>query len=91
MSSSKLGTRTKEKNNASVEDITPHGIWINAGGTEYFLDFEHFPWFREATIGQIHDVEFTHGFHLRWPQLDVDLHLESLTHLEKYPLIFYRK
>ena len=89
MSSSKLGTRTKVKNDASVEDITLHGIWINVAGTEYFLDFENFPWFREATVGQIHNMEFTDGFHLHWPQLDVDLHLDSLTHLEKYPLIFY--
>ena len=36
---------------------------------------------------QIHNVQLLHGFHLRWPDLDVDLHIESLNDLEKYPLV----
>jgi hypothetical protein len=88
MTSSKLGTHTKEKNSVSVEDITPYGIWIQVTGKEYFLDYENFPWFQEATVRQIHELTFSDGFHLRWPNLDVDIHLDSLTHLEQYPLIF---
>lgn len=71
-----------------MEDITWQGIWIHVAGREYFLDYENFPWFKEATLGQIHELEFSDGFHLRWPRLDVDLHLDILTHLEQYPLIF---
>ena len=80
------------KNSSSVEvtQISTHGIWLLAKGVEYFLPFENFPWFENATVAQIHHVQFFHGFHLRWPDLDVDLELESLNNLERYPLV-YRK
>lgn len=87
MPSLKHGRSTKNKG-CSIEDITPYGIWMNIEGTEYFLDYENFPWFKNATVSQIHKVEFTDGFHLYWPELDVDLHIDSLNNLEKYPLIF---
>jgi len=28
-----------------------------------------------------------HGDHLHWPGLDVDLHLESIEHPERFPLL----
>ena len=78
------------KNTSSVEivQISLHGFWLLVEGVEYFLPFEEFPWFKEATVTQIHDVRFLHGFHLYWPQLDVDLELQSLKDLEKYPLVY---
>jgi len=71
---------------AEVESISPRGIWLWVQEKEYYLSFEEYPWFRQATVGQIHDVQFLHGSHLRWPALDVELELESLEHPEKYPL-----
>jgi hypothetical protein len=32
-------------------------------------------------------VEFSHGRHLYWPDLDVDLDLERIEHPEKFPLV----
>ena len=55
-------------------------------GRELFLPFEEFPWFRGATIEQIHDIERPHADHLRWPGLDVDLSVDSIEHPERYPL-----
>jgi len=56
-------------------------------GREYFLDFDHFPWFREASMAQIFNVEFSHGHHLYWPDLDVDLDLNRIENPENFPLV----
>ena len=70
----------------SVENITPFGIWLFVKGKEYFLNFETYPYFKDQTIKSIHNVELFHGFHLHWPDLDVDLEIDNLENPEKYPL-----
>jgi Protein of unknown function (DUF2442) len=72
---------------AEVSHISPFGIWVLVGGKEYFLDFEQFPWFRGATVAQIHEVEVHHVRHLHWPALDVDLDLERMANPVRYPLV----
>ncbi len=76
-------------NSSAVEvtDVSAHGILLFVGGKEYFLPFERFPWFKEATIAEILDVELQHGFHLHWPKLDVDLEIASLEAPEQFPLM----
>lgn len=84
-----LKTR-KHKNassgNVEIQNISRHGIRILAIDREFFMPFTEFPWFLEATIEQIYNVEFFHGKHLHWPALGVDIELESLVHPELYPL-----
>jgi len=70
-----------------VGNISRHGLWGLVKGCEYFLPFEKFPWFEQATVKQIMDVQLLHGEHLCWPQLDVDLELECLERPDEYPLI----
>jgi hypothetical protein len=70
----------------SVEEITPNGIRLFVNGKEYFLSYEEYPWFKDQPIGSIKNVEFCHGFHLYWPDLDVDLNVDNLENPEKYPL-----
>ena len=82
----KLKELGKFSSKTEVTQVSVHGIWLLVKGVEYFLSYEEFPWFQNATIFQIQQVKLLHGFHLRWPDLDVDLHLESLIHPEKYPL-----
>ncbi|MDP2481162.1 MAG: DUF2442 domain-containing protein [Candidatus Palauibacterales bacterium] len=55
-------------------------------GREHFLSFEDFPWFRGAAVQAVFDVKRPHADHLRWPELDVDLALESIEHPERFPL-----
>jgi hypothetical protein len=55
--------------------------------SEYFVPFDQFPWFREATIGEVLHVELPSPHHLYWPDLDIDLAVESLIHPERYPLV----
>ena len=84
MKSKKLGKNISE---TEVTNVSKHGFWMLINGKEYFLAFKDFPWFREATISQITNVKLIHSQHLYWTDLDVDLELESLENLEKYPLI----
>ncbi len=84
----KLKNHGKSTSSAEVIQISPRGIWLLVNDTEYFLPYENFPWFQKAIVEQIHHVQLLHGFHLRWPDLDVDLTLDSLACLEQYPLIY---
>jgi len=55
-------------------------------GHEYFLNYEEYPYFKDQTLKAIQDVRLLHGYHLYWPQLDVDLEIDNLEHPEKFPL-----
>ena len=86
----KLQTPGINTSNIEITQISLNGIWVLVNGEECFMSFDQFPWFRNATIAQIHNVELLHGTHLRWPDLDIDLHLDSLKNLVKYPLIYFK-
>ena len=73
---------------AEVTNIDKFGFWILLEDKEYFLSFENFPWFRQATLDNILHVATLHGDHLFWPELDVDLSLDSLSDPESFPLIY---
>jgi hypothetical protein len=79
------GTTTLE---VEILNISIHGIWIYVKGKEYFLSYKEYPWFKDARLSEIHNVQLLHGAHLYWPKLDVDLSVESLEHPEKYPLTY---
>lgn len=69
-----------------VTNISKHGFWLLLGEQEVFLPFETFPWFREAPVGKVLHVELPSEHHLYWPELDIDLEVESVFHPERYPL-----
>lgn len=70
----------------SVENITPFGIWLLATEKEYFLNYKDFPYFKDRTLNSIQNVQLLHGYHLYWPDLDIDLEIDNLENPEKYPL-----
>lgn len=72
---------------AEVTNISGHGIWILIDAQEMFMPFEHFPWFKEAPIKKILHVEMPSDNHLYWPELDIDLDINSILYPENYPLI----
>jgi hypothetical protein len=82
MKSSKRGKTIS----ASVENITPFGIWLFVKDKEYFLNYKDYPYFREQVLSAIQDVQLLHGYHLYWPQLDVDLEINNLDNPDNYPL-----
>jgi len=70
-----------------VTHVSKHGFWLLIADEEFLLPFEQFPWFRRATIDQISHVERPAPDHLYWPELDVDLSLESIRHPDAFPLV----
>ncbi len=84
MKSVKLGRRTSR---VEVTNVSKHGFWLLIGRQERFVPFEQFPWFREAPIGRLLNVELPTAHHLYWPDLDVDIAVESIDHPERFPLV----
>ena len=70
-----------------VTHVSKHGFWLLLADEEVLLPFAQFPWFRSATIDQISHVERPSPEHLYWPDLDIDLSLESIRQPEKFPLL----
>ena len=84
----KSKTAGEDISQVEVLNISRHGFWLFVRGHEYFLPFEDFPWFRDARISSILNVELLQPHHLYWPDLDVDLELESIRSPDDYPLVY---
>ena len=52
---------------------------------ELFVPFREFSWFANATVAKILNVQRPQVDHLFWPDLDVDLSVESIEHPERFP------
>jgi hypothetical protein len=85
MTSTQLGTSTSA---VEVTNISFYGIWLFVGEKEYFLPYEKFPWFKDARVGEILDVQLLHDYHLHWPKLDIDLELACLDNPHQFPLTY---
>ena len=72
---------------AEVTHVSTHGLWLLLGDEELFLSFADFPWFRDATIGDLCNIEYPTANHLYWPTLDIDLSVESIRNPSAFPLI----
>ncbi|MBI3583883.1 MAG: integron cassette protein [Nitrospinae bacterium] len=83
----KLLRHGKDILSVSVENITPFGIWILVSREEYFLRYKDFPMFLDKPVKSILNVKRLHYNHLYWPDIDVDLELDSIKNPQKYPLI----
>ena len=79
-----LGTTTSA---VEITHISRHGFWVLLGDEELLLSFEKFPWFKQATVEQILDVERPTANHLYWPGLDVDLAVDLIRRPEQFPLV----
>lgn len=81
----------KTTSGLEVSDISVHGIWMLIDDAEYFLSHEDFPWFKDAPVAAVFNVQRESAEHFRWPDLDVDLCLESIQHPERFPLKYKPK
>jgi hypothetical protein len=84
MASATLGADISQ---VEVTHVSKHGFWLLLNDEELFLPFTEFPWFKDASIGTLLNVERPRPHHLYWPDLDVDLAVESIRHPEQFPLI----
>jgi Protein of unknown function (DUF2442) len=69
-----------------ITNISTHGVWLLTQGKELFMSYDDFPWFKNQTIETIINVEEQGRDHFYWPDIDVDLTLESIEHPERFPL-----
>ena len=88
MNSLQNGTCTLE---FSVTTITDLGFWILVEDKEYFVPFEEYPAFRDATVKQILNLTFMPPSQLHWESLDADLELHALENPEMFPMVFRQK
>lgn len=84
MKSVALGPSTSP---VEVTNVSAHGFWLFVGERELFVPFKDFPWFRDASVREITNVQLPSPHHLYWPDLDVDLAVDSIDQPAKYPLV----
>jgi hypothetical protein len=72
---------------AEVTNVSRHCFWLLLGDEELAVPFSEFPWFKSATIEQLADVQHPTEDHLYWPQLDIDLSIESIRRPGAFPLV----
>lgn len=65
-----------------VTRVSKNGFWVSLPEEEVYLPFDHFPWFRDAPVGKLLNVQHPSAHHLWWPELDIDLELESISYPE---------
>lgn len=89
-----LGNHTSDKDTSGVNSpaievslVSNQGFWLLTDNEELFLAYADFPWFKEATIAQIINVQRPSADHLYWPSLDIDLSVESVCDPSKFPLV----
>ena len=74
----------------SVLMINAQGIMISVLGNDYFLSYNRIPWMQDASIRSVLNVQMCGPEAIEWPDLDVDLEIDSLRHPERYPLVIKR-
>jgi hypothetical protein len=71
-----------------ISGVSKHGFWLLLDEEEeLFVSFLEFPWFRKAPVEALFEIDRPQPYHLYWPQLDVDLHIDSIRHPERFPLV----
>jgi Protein of unknown function (DUF2442) len=69
-----------------VTNISGHGVWLLVGDRELFMSYDDFPWFKDAPVGKVLNVEEPSPGHFYWTDLDVDLGIETIENPQKFPL-----
>ena len=70
-----------------VTHVSQHGFWLLLKDEELLVPFSEFPWFKDITIDQLSKVELPSENHLYWPQLDIDICVDSIRNPKAFPLV----
>ena len=70
--------------------INAQGMMLSVQGQDYFVSYNRVPWLRDARVSSALNVRMSGSRAIEWPELDVDLEIESLKHPERYPLVIKR-
>ena len=79
-----------QSTSVSVLMINSQGMMLSVLGNDYFVSYNRVPWLRDARISSALNVRMAGQNAIEWPDLDVDLEIESLKHPERYPLVMKR-
>ena len=77
----------KRTSDVEVTNVSEHGFWLLLDDEELFVPFDQFPWFKGVAGTKLGNVQRPHPHHLRWPDLDIDLAVDSIRDPKKFPLI----
>ncbi len=83
----KSATLGKNTSGAELTNISRLGFRLLLADEELFVAFREFPWFKNASVAELLNVQWPQPHHLYWPDLDVDLAVESIRHPKKFPLV----
>ena len=70
-----------------VTHVSSHGFWLLLGDEELAVPFAEFPWFKQVKMEQLLKIERPTSGHLYWPDLDIDLAVESIRNPDAFPLV----
>ncbi len=74
-----------------ITQVSSQGFWLLLPTEELFLSFENFPWFKDVTIKELCEVEWPSEKHIYWPNLDIDLSIDSIRDPSAFPLQYKAK
>jgi hypothetical protein len=64
------------------------GFWLLVDDREYFIPFNQYPAFQKATVSQIYAMKQIGPDEFTWPELDIDIELNSLQNPDMFPLAY---
>ena len=73
------------ENDVAVTRVSSRGIWLKTHDRKFFLSYYDFPWFKNKPVQAVMHVEETSPGHFCWPEINVDLGLESIEAPNRYP------
>ena len=79
-----------QNTSVAVLMINAQGMMLSVKGEDFFVSYNRVPWLRDARVGSVLNVQMCGRDAIEWPDLDIDLEIESLRHPERYPLIMKR-
>ena len=79
-----------QNTSVAVLMINSQGMMLSVQGQDYFVSYNRVPWLRDARVSSVLNVRMCGRNAIEWPELDVDLEIDSLKHPERYPLIMKR-
>jgi len=85
-----ISKQNTERTSVNVHSIMPDGIFLTVSGNDYYVSYNRLPWFKDAKISDIFNVEMIGDYAIRWDTLDVDIEIDSLKYPERYPLVMKR-
>lgn len=77
----------EDTSTVAVTRVSKHGLWVSMRDEEVFLPFAHFPWFMQAPLGKVLNVRRPSPHLLYWPDLDIELEVESICYPEPIAII----